>query len=362
MIVDAAPAMTGSLMAARREAAALSDRSRFQLVVPATCSVPDKQLPEFERVHRIDLPTLGRSAGKLIRFGPALMRCGARLAALLREEGCSRLQMNDFILAQGAAVRLFGYRGRIVTWVRMDPSRESLAYGLLLRLAHFASNELVSVSKFVRSHLPARYRARLIYDPVPSTEGAVSGSPSNNLLFIANYIEGKGQDAAIRTFHHVAPDFPTARLIFHGGDMGLKKNRAYLSRLKDLAQAGPARDRIVFGEFIQNTASLLRNSLAALNLSHSESFSLTCQEASAAGVAVIATRCGGPEEIVENGISGWLVSVDDDAAVEAAMREALADPDATRARGRRGAELVQQRFGVEPFREALTELFALPFS
>jgi len=39
-----------------------------------------------------------------------------------------------------------------------------------------------------------------------------------------------------------------------------------------------------------------------------EGFSLSTLEAVAAGVPVVATRCGGPEEIVEEGRSGLFVS------------------------------------------------------
>ena len=55
---------------------------------------------------------------------------------------------------------------------------------------------------------------------------------------IGNYIEGKGQDRAIEAFHQIALDYPAAELVFHGGDMGLAKNRTYLSRLRCTAVNG----------------------------------------------------------------------------------------------------------------------------
>jgi glycosyltransferase involved in cell wall biosynthesis len=64
--------------------------------------------------------------------------------------------------------------------------------------------------------------------------------------------------------------------------------------------------------------------------SHTEGFSIACVEAMACGVPVVATRCGGPNEIVEDGISGLLVPPNDpmtlaDSIHRAAMDKALAN-------------------------------------
>jgi glycosyltransferase involved in cell wall biosynthesis len=96
-----------------------------------------------------------------------------------------------------------------------------------------------------------------------------------------------------------------------------------------------------------------------LTLSHSESFSFTCQEASAQGVAVIATRCGGPEEIVEDGVTGFLVDIDDDAAIADRMARLLSDPGLAAAMGGRGAALMAARFSAAPWRERMLEVLGL---
>ena len=57
----------------------------------------------------------------------------------------------------------------------------------------------------------------------------------------------------------------------------------------------------------------------------------------AAGLPVVATRCGGPEEIVEDGVSGFLVSVQAPGELAEALRCLLADPQAARAMGQAAA-------------------------
>ena len=84
------------------------------------------------------------------------------------------------------------------------------------------------------------------------------------------------------------------------------------------------------------------------------------QEASARGVAVIATDCGGPAEIIEDGATGYLVPIDDVEAVAERMRRLLSDPVGARAMGAAGAKLVRERFRADRFVAALVDIFGLP--
>jgi glycosyltransferase involved in cell wall biosynthesis len=359
-ILDGSVATTGAFVAVQRQARLLSGTVSSVLVLREDHAISSDDLAPFAQVITLPLRPLRRSLRSIVAYVPALLWNGLKLARALRRADCRRLQVNDYYLLEGAIARLFGYRGRLVTWVRIDPAN----YGgpvarLWLAAARRASDQVAAVSEFIRSRLPGRMRARLVYDPVPDLPAALPAT-GQRLVFVGNYIPGKGQDVAIRAFHRIAAAFPGAELIFHGGTMGLESNRDYLADLRRLAAAGAGSGRIALGPFAANSGAALDGALAALVLSRSESFSLTCQEASARGVAVIATRCGGPEEIVEDGETGWLVPVDDDAAVAEAMRQALHDPGGTARRGAAGARLMRDRFRQEVFIVALTRMFDLP--
>jgi len=56
-----------------------------------------------------------------------------------------------------------------------------------------------------------------------------------------------------------------------------------------------------------------------------ESFSLVCREALACGAPVIATRCGGPEEVIRHGENGMLVDMDDAPGLANSMRRCVED-------------------------------------
>ncbi len=78
--------------------------------------------------------------------------------------------------------------------------------------------------------------------------------------------------------------------------------------------------------------------------SRRESFGVATLEAQAVGLPVIATRVGGLPEVIEDGVTGWLVAPDDPAALAEAIGRVLADPVGGRAMGTRGRQWVQTRY------------------
>lgn len=356
-IFTGANQLTGALVSSFGQARSMADAADVTVIVSSQSTIDPCEWPDIQ-IRRLPLARADKSFATLLAYPFALLRSGWHLRRALREARCDRLQINDFHFAEGAIVRLLGFRGRIVTWVRIDPMRYGMIGQLWLALARWSSVELVSVSKFIAGQLPDGYWSTLIYDSVPPVAEASNGS-NLQLLFIGNYIAGKGQDDAIRAFHRIAAIFPGAQLLFHGSDMGLAKNVAYREYLGKLAEAGDGQGRIHIGEFVKDPHPLYRQALVGINFSHSESFSLTCLEASAHGLAVVATRCGGPEEIIDDGATGFLIPVGDVAAMAARMADLLGDPARTAAMGEAGRKLVNERFSTAKFREQVLEIFDL---
>ncbi len=148
--------------------------------------------------------------------------------------------------------------------------------------------------------------------------------------------------------------------------MGLAKNRQFRERLLLAAASGPAPDRIEFHGYSNDIAPEYAQAYAALNFSESESFSNTCFDASAAGLPVIATRCGGPEEIIDDGHTGFLVPVGDVAAMADRMAWLLDHPEQAQTMGEAGRALIGDRFSAAQASAQFRDLFRLesepPFS
>jgi glycosyltransferase involved in cell wall biosynthesis len=78
--------------------------------------------------------------------------------------------------------------------------------------------------------------------------------------------------------------------------------------------------------------------------SHREGLSNAILEAMAAGRAVVASDVGGNPELVVHGHTGLLYPSDDDAALAAAIRELLSNPERRRRMGEAGRARVEERF------------------
>ncbi len=354
VIVDGAVALTGGLRCAARTARLLAPWADTTLVLSPDARVDAHELAAFGRVVRMPVAQLRKSPVAVALYPLRLIAGGWRLRRLLRKVQADALIVNDFFMAQGAAARALGFRGRVLTWVRIDPKNfPDVLSRAWLAAAYRGSNAVVAVSDFIVSRVPPHPKLVRIYDSIdldlPDPAATPPPTGPAEIVCVANFIAGKGQTHAIDAFAMIATEFPDARLGLFGGDMGTAKNRAYLQDLRARAAAIGFGDRIAFNGFATDLASVMARATVALVLSESESFSLTCLEASQLGVPVIAFRSGGPAEIVVDGETGFLCDVGDTQCVASALRTLLSDREGARAKGMAGAVHVRQKFGPEPF-------------
>jgi len=68
---------------------------------------------------------------------------------------------------------------------------------------------------------------------------------------------------------------------------------------------------VVFTGYVRDVPAVLAALDVIVCASHEEGFGLAVVEAIAAGVPVVSTRCGGPDDVIEHGLTGLLVPVDD---------------------------------------------------
>jgi glycosyltransferase involved in cell wall biosynthesis len=142
------------------------------------------------------------------------------------------------------------------------------------------------------------------------------------LVAVGRLVPEKGFDVLLRALAQVRKRFPTANLTMIGqGPLG-----PYLRRL---AKGLRLEDAVVWAGFLQNPFPLMARARLLVAPSRWETFGNAVAEAMALGVAVVATRCGGPEDLIESGVSGVLVPVDDVDALARAI-VALLDDDRSR--------------------------------
>ena len=126
--------------------------------------------------------------------------------------------------------------------------------------------------------------------------------------------------------------------------MGLEKNKKFKEELMMQSISLGISEQVEWMGFADQMKDEYLNASFINNFSDSESFSLTCLEALYFGRPVIATRCGGPEEIIDENESGYLVPMDDVKAMSQAMRQLMSNRDLIEKMGQVGYEAVRRKF------------------
>lgn len=167
------------------------------------------------------------------------------------------------------------------------------------------------------------------------------------ILFAGRLIPDKGVHHLIAALPHIIDKHPDVLMLIIGSAAyGSDRETAYVRELK--RTAGPYTQWVFFRPFIPYPAIADWYSLADIVVVPSaprEAFGLVNVEAMAAGVPVIAANAGGIPEIVENGVTGYLVQRDDFPGGLAERINGLLQDENLRTRiGMAGRETVRQRF------------------
>jgi glycosyltransferase involved in cell wall biosynthesis len=80
-------------------------------------------------------------------------------------------------------------------------------------------------------------------------------------------------------------------------------------------------------------------------------------EAMASGLPVVSTGIAGIAEMVQNGITGRLVSPNDALALAEAMREFVSNVPRAHEFGNRGRQVAEKKFAIETSVKALRQIF-----
>lgn len=366
LVVDNSRAITGALNAMRHATGSLREQFEFEYVVPTggtTGSILEK---DGYTVHDLPFVEISRRKADLLRYGPALVLNSWRLYRLARRRRASIVHLNDFYNLTG-----YGAQGlslgklRIITHVRFLPQSLPQPLARTWRwLGETFASRVVCVSEAVRSYFSASEKIRVVFDPIPSSEAhplpvePTWGANTNvRLLYLSNYIPGKGQNFALEAFRRAYAHDQRLRLLFVGGDMGMEKNRAFRQQLEREVKIHGLQEVVNFSGFVSDVEQVIKQADIVLNFSESESFSLTCLDALYYGTSLVASDCGGPAELFENGRSGFLVPNRDVEAMAEAITRLAADPTLRAQFAAQGKTFVRHKFRPEATYCRLGELY-----
>jgi len=98
------------------------------------------------------------------------------------------------------------------------------------------------------------------------------------------------------------------------------------SRIEEMIKQNNLADRVTLRGYVKEPWPVFAEAKMLALSSRTEAFGNVVVEALAHGLPVVATRCGGPEEILDDGRYGRLVAVGDSVALAQAIDATLAEP------------------------------------
>ena len=137
---------------------------------------------------------------------------------------------------------------------------------------------------------------------------------------LGNIRTAKGYDVLLRAAALLKEAAPACRFVIAG-----QSNSKLYDELLSLRQELGLEDQVHFIGFIDDAAEFLAGLDIFLSSSVSEGLPLSAIQAMVSKLPIIATRCGGWQELIRHGENGWLVETSNPQAIADAIQTLAAD-------------------------------------
>ena len=167
----------------------------------------------------------------------------------------------------------------------------------------------------------------------------------------------KGSDVFVEAMCRLLPRYPDFTAVMVGAIT--PEQSGFANDLKRRIEAAGLQARIVItGELeIEEVQRWYRRLTIYAFTSRNEGFGLTLIEAMAVGAALVASRAGAAELVVEDGVTGVLTPPGDVDALVAALEPLMRDPVSAAAMGERGRARVLEKFSLDAEAERIAEFY-----
>ncbi len=165
----------------------------------------------------------------------------------------------------------------------------------------------------------------------------------------------------IRVFVEAAVDIlkvvPNVKFIIVGGAL-TQEEGTYRDKIEELVIKLNLQEKIIFTGFIENVPE----AIAAMDILvfpsiEPEGFPLGIIEALACGKPVIATDINAHLEIIQHGINGLLIEINNKTALSKAVITLLTDKEKAKEMGRQGRKIVEEKFTIQKNIAAIEKIY-----
>ena len=166
----------------------------------------------------------------------------------------------------------------------------------------------------------------------------------------------KGQHIFLEAAALVRKEFPTARFQIIGS--ALFGEEAYEAEVRQLCETLGLKDCVEFTGFRKDVPAMIGQLDVLVHASTiGEPFGQVVVEGMVASKPVVATDGGGVPEIVEDGVTGWLVPMGESVPMAAAIVRLLADPEGAAQMGAAGRKRALEHFTIELTARRVQEVY-----
>lgn len=180
---------------------------------------------------------------------------------------------------------------------------------------------------------------------------------------IGNIKNWKGQHVAIEAVKILKDKFTNIKCLIIGDVSNLEEDQKYYNYLKNLVNDHNLAKYIIFTGFRKDILNIISILDILIHTSTApEPFGRVILEGMVLSKPVIATAHGGPVEIIENGISGFLVPPSDPKALSEEIEYLLSNSDIWQKMGENARKRVKNHFNIELNLRKLEQVYEYIFA
>ena len=167
----------------------------------------------------------------------------------------------------------------------------------------------------------------------------------------------KGSDVFVDAMCRLLPRYPDFTAVMVGAIT--PEHTGFANDLRKRIEAAGLQSRIVItAELpVEDVQRWYQRLTIYAFASRNEGFGLTLIEAMSAGAALVASRAGAAELVVEDGVTGVLTPPGDVVALVAALEPLMRDPASAAAMGERGRARVLEKFSLDAEADRIAEVY-----
>ena len=293
--------------------------------------------PAVRRVH-LDVES---KPGEWFAIARASLRRVVKLRRLLRSARPDAVL--SFVTESNVLAILAhtGLKSRLVVSERVHPGMHSAlpwTWKLLRRAVYRWSDAVIAQTRDAAQWIDRNCGATALVIP-----NALRSLPDAHeqrqplILAVGRLVRQKGFDLLLQAFARIAADFADWNVTIIGD--GVEQ-----SRLMSLSRQLQLGERVTFLGQVRNVEDWMARAGIVVQPSRFEGFPNVVLESMGMGAAVVSSDCAsGPAELIEDGVNGRLVPVDEIDALSRVMAELMSQPGLRERLGREALR-VRQRF------------------